>query len=96
MLCEYREAYEDHHQYPGRTLDQELDYQDSDAATYWLAKGYPTGLWQARKELFPDVALGETQGWSGIRHDLSRWLRDRGVNWSDTLYDYMNGGIPRG
>lgn len=87
MLCEYREAYEDRHQYPARTIDQELQYLMGPKGDYW----YPiheTRLWEARLATIPHEALGEVNGWNGIRHDLSRWLRDRGENWSDTNYRY--------
>jgi hypothetical protein len=34
------------------------------------------------------MALGEMNGWSGLRDDLSKWLRDRGEVWSDLKYGY--------
>lgn len=94
MLCEYREAYEDRHQYPARTIDQELEYLNGPKMRWWLDHGGETQLWEARKAVTPDVALGELNGWTGVRHDLSRWLRDRGKNWSDHLYQYPS-GTPR-
>lgn len=95
MLCEYREAYEDHHQYPARTIDQELDYLNGPKGQYWAERGYHTEIWEARKAVIPHAALGEVTGkWSGLRHDLSRWLRDKGTNWTDTLYTYPE-GTPR-
>lgn len=90
MLCEYREAYEDYHQYPGRTHDQELEYAESPKFDHWPKR--PDDLWFARQSLFPHEALGEIGGWTGIRHDLSRWLRERGENWSDTRYIYDGPG----
>jgi hypothetical protein len=91
MLCEYREAYEDRHQYPARTIDQELEYLNGPKAKHWEQKGFETGLWAARKAVVPAQALGEYNGWEGVRHDLSRWLRDRGENWSDHRYTYPDG-----
>jgi len=88
MLCEYREAYEDHHQYPGRTIDQELEYLNGDKAQWWANRGFRTDLWQARAASFPFAVLGENRYWNGIRHDLSRWLRDKGENWSDLHHTY--------
>lgn len=88
MLCEYREAYEDHHQYPGRTIDQELEYLNGPKAQWWEQKGFRTDLWDARLASFPRDVLGEMRYWHGIRHDLSRWLRDKGENWSDMHHTY--------
>jgi hypothetical protein len=88
MLCEYRVAYENRGQYPGRTIDQELEYLNGPKGAYWADK-YDTALWAAREAVVPHAALGEKHGWAGIRHDLSRWLRDKGEVWSDTKYDYM-------
>lgn len=87
MLCEYREAYEDHHQYPGRTIDQELQYLNGPKGDYWKGR-YDTKIWAAREVVVPHEALGEKQGWDGVRHDLSRMLRDKGEVWSDTRYKY--------
>lgn len=86
MLCEYREAWEDHHQYPGRTHDQELEYASSPKFAHWDEP--PDALWNARKALFPHEALGEMNGWRSIRHDLSKVLRDHGYVWSDLRYDF--------
>jgi hypothetical protein len=90
MLCEYREAYEDHHQYPGRTIDQELEYLNGPKAEWWENRGFKTDLWDARMACFPREVLGELRYWGGIRHDLSRVLRDNGYNWSDLHYTYKN------
>lgn len=87
MLCEYREAYEDRHQYPARTHDQEIEYFHKKGRV-WEEKGFCFQMFNARREIFPHECLGELQGWSGIRHDLSRVLRDYGYNWCDTLFCY--------
>lgn len=86
MLCEYREAYEDRHQYPGRTHDQELEYAASEKFAHWETR--PHAIWDARAALFPAVALGEQNGWGTIRHELSRVLRDHSYVWSDVRFDY--------
>jgi hypothetical protein len=88
LLCEYRVAYENRGQYPGRTIDQELEYLNGPKGAYWAAL-YDTALWSAREAVVPHEALGEKQCWTGVRHDLSRWLRDNGTVWSDTIYDYQ-------
>lgn len=92
MLCEYREAYEDGHQYPGRTIDQELAYMNGKHIAYWEAKGYAMGLRSARRDLFPHEALGEVDHrWEGVRPELSHLLRDWGVVWSDMRYQWTGG-----
>lgn len=97
MLCEYREAFEDLHQYPGRTLDQELEYLHHPKAAYWAKRGLALhDILEARRELFPDAALGEVGNrWQGVRHELSRWLRERNENWSDLRYTWAaSAGAP--
>lgn len=90
MLCEYREAYEDRHQYPGRTIDQELEYLGGEKSAYWAERGVDFGrIWAARKVLHPAASLGEIQGWPGVRHELSAHLRDTGRNWSDLRERYV-------
>lgn len=88
MLCEYREAFEDHHQYPGWTIDQEPLLYDKVKA-YWGAELDESLFWETRRALFPAEALGETRKeWHGTRWPLTKTLRDHGYNWSDLLYDY--------
>jgi hypothetical protein len=91
MLCEYREAYEDGHQYPGRTIDQELTYMNGKHIAYWEGKGYAMGLRSARRDLFPHEALGEVNGWTEVRPELSHLLRDWGIVWSDMRYQWTGG-----
>lgn len=87
MLCEYRVAYENAHQYPGRTHDQEIEYFNKKGKV-WEEQGFKFGMFEARKALFPNVCLGELNGWTGIRDELSRVMRDPGYVWSDTRFDY--------
>lgn len=90
MLCEYKGAFENRHQYPGWTIDQEpLLY--SKVEKYWsdiVGLAPLQALWAARASLFPSVALGEISGWDGTRWPLTKTLRDHGYNWVDTMYDY--------
>lgn len=88
MLCEYREAFEDHHQYPGWTIDQE-PLLFNKVAHYWGDAVAINDLWVARAQLFPQDALGEVHGWEGTRWSLTKTLRDNGYNWTDTEYDYL-------
>jgi Alpha-glutamyl/putrescinyl thymine pyrophosphorylase clade 2 len=89
MLCEYREAYEDRHQYPGRTHDQEIEYLNGGTGAYWAVRGIKSEIVAARRRIFPSQVLGERQGWSGVRHDLSRVLRDQEYVWQDLVWDYV-------
>ena len=89
MLCEYKSAFENRHQYVGWTIDQEPLLYDK-VSGYWGNRMTEAGLalWGARKKLFPPETLGELQGWNGTRWPLTRTLRDHGYVWSDLLYDY--------
>jgi hypothetical protein len=87
MLCEMKSAYENYHQYPGWTIDQEPLLYDK-VFEYWGEQIDVTLLWRARKALFPPEALGEISGWHGTRWPLTRTLRDHGYNWSDLRYDW--------
>ncbi len=87
MLCEYRVAYEGSHQYPGRTHDQEIEYFNKKGKP-WVDQGFEFKMFEARKELFPHECLGELSGWSGIRDELSRSMRENGYVWSDVDFDY--------
>lgn len=87
MLCEYKGAFENHHQYPGWTIDQEPLLYDK-VFDFWGDAVDRKALWKARKALFPTEVLGEISGWNGTRWDLACTLRDHGYNWSDLKYDY--------
>lgn len=87
MLCEYKSSFENHHQYPGWTIDQEPLLYDK-VFNYWGNKVDRDVLWRARKALFPPEVLGELNGWNGTRWPLTRTLRDHGYVWSDLLYSY--------
>ena len=88
LLCEYRVAWKNRAQYPGWTVDQELEYQDGKHAQYWRERGLETQLWEARTALFPEYALGEYSGWDKRRYDVAAVLRDYGYVWSDAIYNY--------
>lgn len=90
ILCEYRKAYEDRNEYPGRTLDQELEYANGRYAAYWQERGHAfrEELYAVRHAIFPEQALGEWNGWLGVRSDCAAMLRDQGIVWSDLAMDY--------
>ena len=87
MLCEYRKAAEDGHEYPAQTHDKEISYYNKQIE-FWQSKGFQSRLFEARKALFPSEVLGELQGWTGIRKDLGRVLINHEYVWSDLIFDY--------
>jgi hypothetical protein len=88
MLCEYKGAFENRHQYVGWTLDQEPLLYDKVKA-YWNDDMDTEMLWKARKDIFPWQVLGEVKDrWWGTRWDLTNVLRDHGYVWTDLQYDY--------
>lgn len=95
MLCEYRVAYENRHQYPGWTIDQEpahwlkiRPHWQNARGSEW-SKELATKFFGVRKALFPSECLGEIHGWESTRVETRRTLRDFGYNWSDLRYDYL-------
>jgi hypothetical protein len=85
FLCDYKQSYVGQRQYPGRSLDSEIDY--------WLVvrDHWPEvefRMFEARLALFPDECLGERRGWHGVRKELGLFLREKRQTWSDLLYDY--------
>jgi hypothetical protein len=89
MLCEYKGAYENRHQYVGWTIDQEPLLYDKIIA-YWGNTIDTHALWEARTASFPIQVLGEKgDRWNGTRWDLAKVLRDYGYNWTDMKYNYM-------
>lgn len=84
LLCDYKQSWKGRRQYPGRSIDTEMKYTyESDRL--WNLK---SGIWEARKILFPVEHLGEVQGWSGPREKCANCLADYRYTWSDTLYDF--------
>jgi len=98
LLCEYRSSYEDRKDYPGHQTDEELGYMTSRYMEWWQRRGFDSNLWKARAATSPAWSLGEYNGWSGVRREAGRALREFGVNWSDQRFDYAetltNGGRP--
>lgn len=85
MLCEYKASYSSKRQYPGRSLDSELSYEAAIRPYWQIAE---TEHFQARRQLSPAWALGELQGWDGVRDELGHVLSQHGYTWSDSLYQY--------
>lgn len=88
LLCEYRESYEGRRQYPGRSLDSELNYL-SKIKNFWEGEGLISEMPAARKAAFPNRCLGELNNWQTVRKELGKTLRDHGYTWSDFIYKYQ-------
>lgn len=86
MLCEYKASYRTHRQYPGRSADSELSYENAIKGHWGVTN---TEHMATRKILHPLWALGEIQGWTSVRKDLGYVLANYGYTWSDFLYDYF-------
>jgi hypothetical protein len=84
LLCDYKQSYSGRRQFPGRSQDSELAYYRK-ISPYW---NHETKMFETRARIFPHVALGEIQGWSGVREELGGFLRMNRLTWSDFLYDY--------
>lgn len=92
MLCEYRVAYENRHQYPGWTIDQEPAYWNK-IKPYWAFRNKELARWTEEKFyttrlIFPKECLGEHNGWPGTRIEPRSTLRNFGYNWIDLDYDF--------
>jgi hypothetical protein len=85
LLCEYKQSALGRKQYPGKSIDTEMDYFHKVEA-HWGERG--SSFWDVRERCFPAWSLGEEQGWSGVRPELGSVLADYGYVWSDAIYDY--------
>ena len=90
LLCEYKACYSSHRQYPGRSLDSELNYEKKIAAHWNLFT--ETEHMKVRKLISPSWALGEIQGWDPKERldNLGSVLANYGYIWSDSLYSYKD------
>lgn len=81
LLCDFKQALDGHY-YPGRPLDSELDQLA-------VAGDDRELILAARAARFPELFLGERQGWSGRRKELGATITEHGYVWSDERYDYL-------
>lgn len=86
ILCDYRGSYEHRHEYPGWDLDIEPTLYTK-VVDHW-GEQVLQPFYEGRSKAFPVLALGELNGWHGVRKQLATTLRDHGYNWSDIVYDY--------
>lgn len=87
LLCEYKQSILGRKQYPGKSIDTEMDYFKK-ISGYWPDHERRTMFWDVRAQCFPAWALGEVQGWDGARKELGTVLADHGYTWSDAVHDY--------
>lgn len=95
LLCEYKQSVLGRKQYPGKSIDTEVDYFDKVQAHWSPALGSsawdairPSQFLDVRKHCFAYKFLGEFSGWHGVRPELSSVLAEFGYTWSDVTYDY--------
>lgn len=84
LLCDYKQSYLGKRQYPGRSQDSEMEYAAA-LEPHWRE----TQMWRFRAEIFPHWALGELNGWHGVRKPLGSCLAEFGYTWSDERYDWL-------
>jgi len=89
MLCEYRELLCGGY-YAGASHDEELGYISQSRMKF--SEHQLAGIFQARKELFPEWCLGELNGWDDIRQDCWRAWKNHGYIWNDLRYVYRGLG----
>lgn len=92
FLCDYKQSWTGKRQYPGRSQDSELDYFNKIKDHWGKPPGDATLLFQpmfkARVAIFPHKALGEINGWHGVRKKLGKVLSTNGYTWSDLVYSW--------
>lgn len=88
LLCEYKQSALGRKQYPGKSIDTEMDYFRR-IYEYWGKHSQEeSSFYEVRTARFPEWSLGEKQGWDGVRKVLGTTLVDHGYTWSDAVYDW--------
>lgn len=88
LLCEYKQSVLGKKQYPGKSIDTEMDYFRKVYGYWGEEKADESTFYQVRAECFPDFSRGEQSGWAGVRKELGAALVNHGLTWSDAVYDY--------
>jgi hypothetical protein len=87
LLCEYKQSALGRKQYPGKSIDTEMDYFTL-VRKHWGNRS-DSSFWDVRRVCFPDWSRGEFQDrWYGVRPELGAVLADYGYVWSDVIYAY--------
>jgi hypothetical protein len=90
LLCEYKQSALGRKQYPGKSIDTEMDHWNRTYAHWGGVKQNESQFFAIRATCFPEWALGETDGrWWGVRPELGGVLADFGYTWSDFVYNYQ-------
>jgi hypothetical protein len=85
LLCEYKQSALGRKQYPGKSIDTEMDYFRR-VQEHW--GDVESAFYSVRRACFPPWSLGEVSGWTGVRKELGGVLVDHGYTWSDAVYDW--------
>lgn len=89
LLCEYKQSFAGGKQYPGKSIDTEMDYHLKIYAHHWGTERASESRFSAiRERCFPEFCLGEKNGWTGVRPELGLVLQKYGYTWSDAVYDW--------
>lgn len=88
LLCEYKQSILGRKHYPGKSIDTEMDYFRKVYAYWGPEREQQSSFYSVRTACFPQWALGEVAGWTGVRKELGTVLADHGRTWSDYVYDY--------
>lgn len=84
-LCDFKQEWVGQRQFPGRSLDSELEY-DAKIRPHW---DWATAMYATRRILFPERALGEVAGWDYVRKELGTVARRHRYTWSDLRFDFL-------
>lgn len=89
LLCNYRQTLSTRKAfYVGRTIDSEYEYHQK-VTNYWDDPYLGTfDFFKTREDTFPRECLGEVQGWTGVRKDLSDVLTKYNYIWTDVDFCY--------
>jgi hypothetical protein len=89
LLCEYKQSALGRKQYPGKSIDTEMDYFTRVYDHWGFDKQEESTFLDVRALCFPEWSLGEAhERWWGVRPELGAVLADFGYTWSDAVYDY--------
>lgn len=90
LLCEYKQSALARKQFPGKSIETEVDYFDRIYAHWGSTAAEESEFWSVRERCFPRWALGEHGGWRGVRKALGCVLVDYGYTWSDAVYSWRD------
>jgi len=84
FACDVKQSIVGQRQYPGRSCDSEITHHAKVAAHFPVHDA----MFSVRETLFPLWALGEKQGWTGVREELGECFAKHGYMWTDSVFDY--------